>query len=119
MEIQQESYFLTINQFISVVIPIIGSGLFLFYVIFTKLSEIKSENKSLRDDLKEVYEENDKLKEDLDALKTARSKDLLDFTQSLNQFNITLTEFKGTLKHMDGTMREIKIVVENLKKSNG
>lgn len=119
MEIQQESYFLTINQFIAVVVPVMGAGLFLFYVIFTKISEIKSENGGLKEDMKEVYVENDKLKVDLESLKTARSKDLLGFTNSLNNFNITLTEFKGTLKHMDDTMKEIKTVVENLKRNNG
>jgi hypothetical protein len=100
-----------------VILPVIGSGMFLFYVLFSKLSEIKSSKNTLITAVMDAEKHIDDMEKQLDHLKDARSKDLLDFTHSLNQFNITLSEFKVTLRHMDGTMQEIKGVVETLKKN--
>lgn len=115
---QQDSYFLTINQFISVIIPAIGSGLFLFYVLFSKMSELKAAKNTITTSVIDCEKHIEETEREIDKLKDARSKDLIDFTNTLNQFNVTLSEFRVTLKHMDGTMQEIKGVVETLKKNS-
>lgn len=115
VSIEQDSFFLTVNQFIAVVIPIIGGFLIALYIIFSQMSKQKTVISGLLAEIDEEKKKFEKLENEIDTIKNDRHADLLGFTNTLNEFNVTLTGFRVTLNHMDNTMKEIKVVVENLR----
>jgi hypothetical protein len=114
----EKEAFLTVNQFISIILPLLGGMLIVAYVLITKVNHLKTDLTNQGEHLKDAKIDIGELQKEQRNLLAMRNKDLLDFTEILGRINITLGRFDVTLKTIDEGFREVKEMYKDITKKN-